>query len=77
MKIDPNDKQWYYDKTNIERTKSRMIQLAELDMEEVGIAQFGIPDKMSGLYIEMVWSFDDEKWNSYIDWIKELIERKK
>lgn len=76
MKIDPNSKEWYYDKSNIERTKSRMNQLVELGMEEVGIAQFGIKNIMSGLYIELVWNYDEKSWNSYIDWVKELIKSK-
>lgn len=60
-----------------ERTKDRLTEISEIGMEEVGYGQFGKKDIMSGLYIEMVWSFSDEKWNEYISWAKELINSKK
>ena len=60
-----------------ERTKKRLVEISEIGMEEVGCGQFGKKDIMSGLYIEMVWSFSDEKWTEYISWAKELINSKK
>ena len=50
--------------------------MAELGMEEVGIAQFGYKGIMSGLYIEKVWSYSDEDFKNYMDWAKELISSK-
>lgn len=55
-----------------ERTKSRLTEISELGMELVGVAEFGIKDVMSGLYIEKVWHYSDKDWKEYIDWVKEL-----
>lgn len=59
-----------------ERTKQRLTEIAELEMEEVGIAEFGYKGIMSGLYIEKVWSYSDEDFKDYMDWTKELISSK-
>ena len=59
-----------------ERTKNRLTEMYDLGMTEVGVAQFGIKDVMSGLYIEMVWSYTDEEFKSYMDWVKSLIKEK-
>lgn len=59
-----------------ERTKNRLKEITDLGMTEVGVAQFGIKDVMSGLYIEMVWSYTDEEFKSYMDWVKSLIKEK-
>lgn len=64
-----------YDKP-IDRTRKRLMQMADMGMEETGFASFGVRDIMSGLYIEMVWSYDDEKWDDYINWVKELVIEK-
>lgn len=64
-----------YDKP-IDRTRKRLMEMADLGMEEIGSASFGVRDIMSGLYIEMVWSYDDEKWDDYINWVKELVIEK-
>ena len=61
----------------IERTKNRLIEIAECGMEEVGLAQFGYKGIMSGLYIEMVWSFSDDKFRDYMEWARDLIKTKK
>ena len=73
--IDVNNDYWYDGKSD-ERTKKRLTQIAEMGMEDVAVAQFGIRGVMSGLYIEMVWSYSDEKWNDYIDWVKTLVKEK-
>ncbi len=54
------------------RTRQRLEQLERLGCIEVGAAQFGIPNLFSGLYIENVWSFSEQEWNSYIDWVNSL-----
>jgi len=59
-----------------ERTKKRLTEIAELGMEEVGTASFGIKGIMSGLYIEKVWSYSNEDFKDYMEWAKELISSK-
>lgn len=66
-----------YDKKLMERTKERLLLIESLGMEEVSIGQFGIPSLMSGLYIEMIWDYSDDDFNSYIEWVKILKKRKK
>lgn len=60
-----------------ERTKSRLKEMAELGMSEVGVAEFGYKGVMSGLYIERVWSYSNEDFNSYMDWARGLINKYK
>lgn len=78
MNIDINNKYYYahYLHNGIsehkERTRERLAEIIALGMTEVGEAQFGIKNIMSGLYIEMVWSFDERQWKGYMDWVKEL-----
>jgi hypothetical protein len=75
-KFDIGNDLWYeYDKSR-ERTRNRLIQMAELGMEEIGHASFGVKDIMSGLYIEMVWSYSDESFEDYLSWVKEMISKK-
>jgi hypothetical protein len=56
------------------KTRERLTRMAELGMEEVNEAQFGIPGVMSGLYIEIVWGFSDEDFNDYLKWVENLIK---
>jgi len=56
-----------------ERTRKRLIEMAECGMEETGIASFGYKGVMSGLYIEKVWGYSDEDFKDYMDWAKDLI----
>lgn len=81
MEIDVDNPHWYLTAlkytgmTNEEgnaRTRKRLQQIKDLGMEETGNASFGIPDLMSGLYIEMVWSHSDEQWDRYIEWVKDM-----
>lgn len=58
------------------RTEERLTELKKMGMIEVGFAQFGVKGVVSGLYIEMVWSHNDEDWKSYIDWAKTVIAKK-
>lgn len=75
-KFDIHRKDFYeYDKPK-DQTEKRLIEIAELGMQEVGTADFGIPDIMSGLYIEKVWSYSEKDWNDYILYVKELIQKK-
>ena len=68
---------YIHDKPEIyHRTRNRLALMGELGMEEVGVAQFGIKDVMSGLYIEMVWSLSNEKFDDYLVWAKSLCDIK-
>lgn len=75
--IDINNKYFYeHNKSeNLARTKNRLIQISELGLIEVAEAQFGIENVLSGLYIEMVWSYNDHDWNEYILWIKSVLTK--
>jgi hypothetical protein len=64
-----------YDKPK-NRTTRRLTELSELGLEEVGIAEFGIPGMLSGLYIERVWHYTDEQWKGEINWINDVKKRK-
>jgi hypothetical protein len=79
MKIDINRPDWYIYKdeygTN-DRTRNRLIELNEMGCEEVGVAEFGVDNIVSGLYIERVWNMSDETWVDYINWMKQLIKEK-
>ncbi len=59
-----------------ERTRKRLLQIAELGMEEVGYGQFGYKGVMSGLYIEMVWNYSNEAFADYMKWTSDLIHKK-
>lgn len=59
-----------------ERTKKRLTEIANCGMQEVGIGEFGYKGVMSGLYIEKVWSYSDEKFKSYMNWVKSLLCQK-
>ncbi len=59
-----------------DKTLMRLTEIAECGMSEVGIAQFGYEGILSGLYIEMVWNYSDEKFKDYMDWVKSLITKK-
>lgn len=81
MKIDINNKDWYFrfeekENTN-ERTKNRLKEIIELGFEEVSIAQFGIQNVISGLYIERIWNEKEESWEDYIEWVKSVISQSK
>ena len=70
--IDIERKDFYeYDKPK-ERTRKRLNQIAECSMEEIGVATFGIKDVTSGLHIEKVWSYSDEDFKDYMDWVNSL-----
>jgi len=76
--IDINNELFYeYGKPEKEaRTKARLTEMKEIGMEECGLGSFGYKRIMSGLYIEIVWSYTDEKFKSYLDWVRELIKEK-
>ena len=70
------DRTEFYEFTRPElegRTRERLTQIKDLNLEEVGLGEFGIKGIFSGLYLERVWSYSDNDWNDYIDWIKTLI----
>jgi hypothetical protein len=58
------------------RTKDRLQRILDAGMEECGVAQFGIPGVMSGLYIEKVWNDSDKKFNEYMEWAINLKDEK-
>jgi len=74
--IDINNQFLYEYRKNRERTKKRLQELIDLGCEEVGVAEFGIKDVFSGLYIERVWRFSEADWNDYIDFINKLKKNK-
>lgn len=74
--VDRDDFYLYDRPDKKEETRIRLQQLQDIGMTEVGVAQFGITGIMSGLYIEMVWNFSDEKFDDYIKWVKELKSKK-
>lgn len=57
------------------RTRNRLNQIKELGLTEVGIAQFGVPQVLSGLYIEMIWNYKEFDWLEYIRFIEETIDK--
>ena len=73
-----NEKSFYCtDYQTDEVMRKRLTQLEELGVELCGYGQFGIPNIMSGLYIERVWYANEEKWAEEIKWITDLIAEKK
>ena len=60
-----------------ERTTKRLQQLIDMGCEETGNASFGYEEAFSGLYIERVWEYSDERWDDYIGWAQGLINKKK
>lgn len=56
-----------------DRTKKRLIEIAELGMRETGTASFGYIGAMSGLFIEKIWYYSDEKFESYMNWVRQKI----
>ena len=71
-KIDIDREDFYLYNEPKERTRERLIQIAEMGMEEIGFASFGIRGIMSGLYIEKIWRYTEEDWADYINWVNEL-----
>lgn len=59
-----------------ERTKARLIEMASCGLSIVGYGQFGHPGVMSGLYIEMVWSYSEKDFQEYMEWTRSLILNK-
>ena len=70
--IDVTEPSYYEYGGNCDRTLQRLIEIKELGMSVVGTGHFGIEGVMSGLYIERVWAYSNEKWDSYINWVKEI-----
>lgn len=56
-----------------ERTEARLTEIAKLGMEEVMNAEFGIKGVVSGLYIEMIWSYSEKEWTDYINWLMKVL----
>ncbi len=59
-----------------DRTRQRLIEMADLGLDEVGYGEFGINGIISGVYIERVWNDSDEDFKNYLQWIKQLIKEK-
>lgn len=75
VNFDINNDDFYEKNKPKERTRKRLIEIAECGMQEVGIASFGVKGVVSGLYIEKVWSYSDKDFNEYMDWAKSLINK--
>lgn len=60
----------------IDRTEKRLKEISDLGMTETGNFSFGIEGVMSGLYIEKVWSYSDEDFDGYLDWVRSLLALK-
>jgi hypothetical protein len=58
------------------RTSARLLEMANVGMEEMGHASFGVRGVMSGLYIEKVWNYSDQEWADYMTWVKGLLNKK-
>ena len=72
-RFDPTRPDLYEYKKPVERTRKRLLQIANMGMEEVSFANFGIAGVISGLYIESIWNDTDAQFESYLDWVKEMI----
>jgi len=72
--IDLNDDNYYIGNSPEKkiRTHNRLQDIKNLGLKDLGDMSFGIKDLMSGLYLEMVWSFNGEEWLNYTNWITEL-----
>lgn len=57
------------------RTASRLKEMAAIGMVDHG-ASFGVPNVMDSMYIERVWQMDDDQFNDYLKWVKELTAEK-
>ena len=76
-KFDPECKSFNCCGDNPIRTKKRLYEMAEMGLEETGIASFGVEGIVGGLYIEKVWSYTDESFKDYLDWMKSVINDKR
>jgi hypothetical protein len=75
FKIDINRADLYDDNPDIrQRTRERLLYIAKSGMTEVSSGEFGYPGVVTGLYIEFVWAYDDEMFNSFIKWAVELMK---
>ncbi len=74
-KIDIDNPYWYEyaQPEKKQRTRDRLSKIVEMGMTENGNASFGIEGLMSGLYIERIWSWTDEEFEGYLDWVRSLI----
>lgn len=71
------DDEYLYDVSkpeNMERTKNRLEIIKNLGMQLSCNYSFYINNVMSGLWIENVWNYPDDRFNDYIEWIKELVD---
>jgi hypothetical protein len=60
-----------------DRTRARLMEMADLGMEETGSWSFGYRGAMGGLYIEWVWEKSDWDFKDYMDWVREMIAKHK
>lgn len=75
--IDVNKKEYYSEYLypgSKDRTFKRLKEINDCGMTETGYGSFGCKGVMSGLYIEKVWDYSDESWNSYMNWARKLIK---
>lgn len=73
--IDLNNSDYYCNRKNVERTRQRLTRCKEMGMHECGNLQLGVPNFHSGLWLEMVWSYDNKEFDDYLKWVQTLIDR--
>jgi hypothetical protein len=78
------DTKFYVDTINLymvgqpkERTRERLVRIAESGFELVGNGEFGLRGIVSGLFIEKVWHYSDEAFNDYLNWMISVKGEKK
>lgn len=72
-KFDIERSDFYKYKEDKSTTWARLKQIADLGMEEVGTAEFGVRGIVSGLYIERIWDMTDAAWIEHVSWMTGLI----
>lgn len=59
-----------------EKIRERLQEMKDIGMRYCSDDSFFVPYVMRGMYIERVWNRTDEAFKDYLDWVRELIERK-
>ena len=58
--IDINKEEYYKIPHEKETTRFRLMQLNEMGLSEISEGEFGIPDVISGLFVENLWNWSDK-----------------
>ena len=73
FRFDINDNSFYLTEYPKDRTKLRLFEIAQLGMKKTGHGTFGYAGVNYNLYLEILWIYSDEDFNTYINWVKKLI----